>query len=66
MQSSIMALTLVSLFANLVTVTEPVRLANRRESLEHRVNALELLLGTQTKPQQSLQGKQWTKSKNSE
>ena len=57
-ENIIMVLTLVSLMANLVTVTELVRLENRRDSLERRVNDLENLLAMQNKPQQSPPNKQ--------
>ena len=58
LQNIIMVLTLVSLMADLITVTELVRLTNRRDSLELRVTALENLIARQTKPQQSPPNKQ--------
>lgn len=48
-----MALTVVSLMANLVTVTLLLRQERRMPELQDRVAALESLLGRQTTPQES-------------
>lgn len=52
-QNIIMALTVVSLMANSVTVAMLVRQEKRMPELQNRVAALEALLGKQTTPQQS-------------
>jgi hypothetical protein len=53
-----MALTVVSLIANVVTVTLLVRQANRMPRFDDRVAALEVPLEKQTTPQQSQPNKQ--------
>ena len=53
-----MVLTVVSLMANLLTITVLVRLENRRDSLELRVTDLEHLLASQTTMHQSPPNKQ--------
>ena len=58
LQSIIMVLTVVSLMANLLTITVLVRLENRRDSLELRVTDLEHLLASQTTAHQSPPNKQ--------
>ena len=58
LQSITMVLTVVSLIANLLTITVLVRLENRRDSLELRVTDLEHLLSSQTTTRQLPPNKQ--------